>query len=90
MLKRIHDSGFKFSQMEMSELNIQVSLVYSHRPSTNEPYSEVVLATLLANYKFELPKEKIVWNMSGIIYPSVGTDKAEMPLKVTKVKSTSQ
>ena len=47
--------------------------------------AEVVLVILLANFKFELGKENIVWNSAGVAYPAVGEEstKPEMPMKVS-------
>ncbi|KAI0763487.1 cytochrome P450 [Trametes elegans] len=46
---------------------------------------KVVLSLLLSSYVFELPDKPIVWNISGIRFPTVGVDgkKPEMPLKVS-------
>ncbi|KAI9065218.1 cytochrome P450 [Trametes sanguinea] len=46
---------------------------------------KVVLALLLSNFKFELSDKPIVWNISGIRFPTVGVDgkRPELPLKVS-------
>ncbi|KAH9923760.1 cytochrome P450 [Epithele typhae] len=46
---------------------------------------KVVLAVLLANFRFELSDKDIVWNSAGVMYPTVGpvSKKPEMPLKVS-------
>ena len=59
------------------------------RSSTNMPLSpspEVVLATLIPAFKFELTDKPISWNAAGVAYPSVGdSTKPEMPLRVNPV-----
>ena len=47
---------------------------------------EAVLCTLLPSFSFELPKERIVWNIAGVVYPTMGTGsdtKSSMFLKVS-------
>lgn len=50
---------------------------------------EIVLATLLPAFKFELSDKPIFWNAAGITYPSAGdySTKPEMPLKVTMIRA---
>ena len=49
---------------------------------------EVIVATLLANFKFELSKTEIIWNHAAVAYPSVSrTGKPEMPMKVSLWKT---
>ena len=45
-------------------------------------HAELVLATLLPAFKFELSKQTICWNAAGVSYPSVGQHltKPAMPL----------
>ena len=47
------------------------------------------MAVLLANFKFELGKDEIVWNNAGVAFPTVGDDstKPEMPLKVFALRA---
>ena len=47
--------------------------------------TEIVLATLVSHYEFELSETPIVWNFGGIAYPSTsqGSSKAEMIMKVS-------
>ncbi|KAI0349753.1 cytochrome P450 [Trametes cingulata] len=50
---------------------------------------KIVLSLLLANFTFELsPDKPVVWNHSGVIYPSAGqhSSKPEMWLKVAKYR----
>ncbi|KAI0760454.1 cytochrome P450 [Fomes fomentarius] len=49
---------------------------------------KVILALLLANFKFELTDKPIVWNISGIRFPTVGVNgkRPELPLKVSPYK----
>ena len=44
-----------------------------------------MLALLLSHFVFELSDKPIVWNISGIRFPTVGIDgaKPELPLKVS-------
>ncbi|KAI0367225.1 cytochrome P450 [Pilatotrama ljubarskyi] len=54
---------------------------------------KVVLTLLLANFTFELsPDKPVVWNHSGVIYPSLGksSSKPEMWLKVDKYRGATQ
>lgn len=52
---------------------------------------EVVLATLLSTFKFELSDKPIYWNLAGIIYPTaVLGGKTSMPLRVTLLKPESE
>ncbi|EPT05081.1 hypothetical protein FOMPIDRAFT_1045154 [Fomitopsis schrenkii] len=45
---------------------------------------KVVLSVLLSNFTFELPDQPIVWNVSGVWYPSAEEErvKPQLPLKV--------
>lgn len=51
--------------------------------------TEVVLSVLLESFKFSLSDKAIVWNISGVSYPTVGpTDvHAQLPLMVEVIKS---
>lgn len=50
-------------------------------------FAEVVLATLLPAFSFELTGKPIEWNCAGVAYPSVGESfKPEMPLRVTRLQ----
>ena len=46
--------------------------------------TEVVLSVLISNFTFELPEQPIVWNVSGVWYPSAEKERAkpQLPLKV--------
>ncbi|KAI0775295.1 cytochrome P450 [Trametes elegans] len=49
---------------------------------------KVVLSTLVAAFRFQLPDKPITWNFAGVHYPTMGGPdkaKAEMYLKVTQV-----
>ncbi len=48
------------------------------------PVPEVVLATLLPTFAFELTEQEITWNFSAVNYPTMGEEspKPEMLLKV--------
>ncbi|KAH9949903.1 cytochrome P450 monooxygenase [Amylocystis lapponica] len=51
---------------------------------------KAVLCTLLPSLVFELPKEAIVWNISGVNHPTMGSgSRPQMLLKVTALKSGS-
>ncbi|KAH9949896.1 cytochrome P450 [Amylocystis lapponica] len=51
---------------------------------------KAVLCTLLPVFIFELPKEQIVWNISGVNYPTMGGgSQPQMLLKVSALKSGS-
>ena len=47
--------------------------------------TEVILALLVSHFVFELSDKEIVWNISGIRFPTVGKDgaKPELPLNVS-------
>ena len=47
--------------------------------------TEVVLATLVSNFKFGLSNKPIVWNFAGVAYPTTNheSSKPEMTLKVS-------
>ena len=49
--------------------------------------AEVVLAVLITSFKFGMTDRQVVWNTSGVIYPSMSKDtaKPEMMLKVQAV-----
>lgn len=50
-------------------------------------FAEVVLATLMPAFTFELTDKPIEWNCAGVAYPSVGESfKPEMPLRVTRLQ----
>jgi hypothetical protein len=80
-------SGFKFSQLEMSQFsNLSFVLI---NLSTHSP-SEVVLAVLLRSFVFEPAKDKeIKFSMGSIVWPRVvgSSGRAELPIKVSLVKS---
>lgn len=50
--------------------------------------TEVVLSEMLANFTFELSERPVVWNLAGILYPTVGMEstKQELWLKVRAVR----
>ena len=52
--------------------------------------AEVVLSLLISKFNFELSDKHIVWNISGIRFPTVGVDgtKPELPLKVSLYKGS--
>ena len=47
--------------------------------------AEVVLSLLISHFTFEMSDKHIVWNISGIRFPTVGVNgtKPELPLKVS-------
>ncbi|KAI8972821.1 cytochrome P450 [Trametes punicea] len=51
---------------------------------------KVLLSLLLSNFTFELSDKPIVWNISGIRYPTVGPNgqKPELPLKVSRLQKS--
>lgn len=52
------------------------------------PRTEVVLAVLIENFRFDLTDNDIYWNSTGIQYPSVGCtdEKGQLPLRVSLVE----
>lgn len=52
--------------------------------------TEVVLAVLLSSFKFTMNErsKQIVWNMAGIMYPTVGKHSkfAEFPMSLTPLE----
>ena len=74
------NSGFKFSQLEMSTWNLYWLGVMDWLK-----YTEVVLSVLLSKFRFALPSEKeIVWEMNDVSVPIVKghPGKPMMPLNV--------
>ena len=81
--------GFKFSELEMS----------TSSPAFRElqelimnNMAESVLTTLLPAFKFELPDspEPIMWNISGVVFPSMGNGSSpSMLLKVTSLGNSA-
>ncbi|KAI0754390.1 cytochrome P450 [Daedaleopsis nitida] len=51
---------------------------------------KVVLSLLVSNFVFELSDKPIVWNISGIRFPTVGVNgkKPELPLRVSPFKAS--
>lgn len=84
-LKGSSRSGLKFSQLEMSVCTIRTLHVIC--TSTDRfGFAEVVLATLIPAFSFELTEKPIEWNCAGVAYPSVGESfKPEMPLRVARL-----
>ena len=80
----ISHSGFKFAEMEMSE-----SWLIPVHLGADHIFAEVVLATLVSHFTFELSDKHIVWNNSSITFPSVddGSDKPALPMKVCIYKA---
>lgn len=84
-LTDIHDSGFKFSELEMSE---QSHEVYFSRRKTHPYPSELVLSILLESFIFSPSSKEIVWNMRGLASPTIKGSKQDrpvMPMKLTLV-----
>ncbi|KAI0718795.1 cytochrome P450 [Cerioporus squamosus] len=52
---------------------------------------KVVLSLLISKFSFEMSDKPIVWNISGIRFPTVGVDgtKPELPLKVSLYKDSA-
>ena len=49
--------------------------------------TETSLCALLSFFKFELPQERIVWNVAGVNYPTMGDDpELRMLMKVSSLK----
>ena len=76
-------SGFKFSQLEMSEST--KFYAYENLLWVTLCYTEVVLATLLATFKFERSNVPVVWNFAGIPFPAKSRESTipEMYMKVS-------
>jgi hypothetical protein len=77
--------GFKFSQLEMSELRcppLDSGLTHLILP-------EVILYSLIKQFRFSPPKEKIYWQMTFIASPTVDPElkdlRPRMPLTVSLV-----
>ncbi|KAH8100150.1 cytochrome P450 [Cristinia sonorae] len=92
------------SPLPESVLEARIPGIYSHlmtflaggRACIGFKFSQlemkVVLAMLVMNFSFELPKDKeIYWNFSGIVYPTVGSvdTKMQLPLQVSVVKQAA-
>lgn len=77
-------SGFKFSQLEMSEFRA----FYWGASFTESTIPEVVLSLLIQAFRFSPSKAQIFWQMSGIVVPIVvGGDPntPQLPLVVERV-----
>ncbi|KAH9949926.1 cytochrome P450 monooxygenase [Amylocystis lapponica] len=73
--------GFKFSELEMST-HLVLSTFWLLPLII--VCLEAVLCTLLPAFTFEVPKESIVWNISGVNYPTMGSgNQPRMLLKVS-------
>ena len=82
-------SGFKFAELEMSlylsDLRLEHKVLIDRRGPT-----EVMLSTLLERFEFSLLDKDIRWNISGVVYPSVGmSDKPSLPLMVQPVAAVA-
>ena len=66
----------------MSEWNLHCIM-----PNRTNTISEVVLADLIKAFKLSPPKKEIVWNLGGIIYPTVDRTSMNpsMPMRVERV-----
>lgn len=53
--------------------------------TTASVLAEIVLAELLSAFTFEDAGKPVVWNMSEVVYPTVGQDSSTpaFPMKVT-------
>ena len=80
------DSGFKFSQLEMSTY-LTLEIVNEWLNCAAGITIEVILAVLLTTFRFSLASGEnanIIWNRAGVAYPSCGPERSKprMPLKV--------
>ena len=77
-------SGFKFSQLEMSQSRWS-------RPCPHSEYShplEVVLSLLVESFRFSPSEKEVIWQMNGLATPTVpssGSSRSQLPLRVEKV-----
>lgn len=81
--------GFKFAQLEMSTwcLTSASSHCLPYHLPCHPLLAEVVLAELLSTFNFEKTDARIVWNLTEVIFPTVGTDDSPgYPMKVTLAK----
>lgn len=63
----------------MPTLSPRFSVLLTYRPMT----SEVVLCQLLTKFTFAPSAKPVVWNLSGIIFPSVAeATKPSLPMMV--------
>jgi hypothetical protein len=65
----VFDSGFKFSQLEMSKLFYCNSEAQDLANLTL--FSEVVLSQIVSAFRFAPSKEEIVWRFGNLTSPSV-------------------
>ena len=51
--------------------------------------SEIILSLLLSSYSFELTGKPVMWNQSGIVYPTMGPESVqpELRLKIKTLKA---
>ena len=76
--------GYKFAEMEMSELDV---FFYPFGSADDLENIELILTMLFERFEFSIsPKEEIFWQMGGSITPIVkgsGQIEPTLPLKVT-------
>ena len=48
--------------------------------------SEIILSLHLSSYSFELTGKPVMWNQSGIVYPTMGPESVQPELRL-KIKA---
>lgn len=81
--------GFKFAELEMSQSFVPFLCLSDPTTYTTNSrnFPEVVLSTLVRNFRFELPVDKkLAWKLGGIVSPGVENDPIpKLPLRVSQV-----
>ncbi len=60
--------------MSKCHLHLFANCQYASLTALSLFHAEVVLASLITNFEFELSDKPIFWNLSGLMYPSLGKD----------------
>ena len=82
--------GFKFAELEMSKQKFLVTWAMLINHFYCFTWTEMILASLIQSFIFELPDDKeIIWNLGGIQTPSTRGSTMQsphMPMKISPVK----
>ena len=49
-------------------------------------HPEIILSLLLSNYSFEPTGKPVLWNLSAVVYPTMGSE-SEKPELLLKIKA---
>jgi len=78
------DSGFKFSQLEMSKSNHFSAILRCHKLAI-----EVILALMIESFRFSPSNKDVTWKMFGVASPTVSDasddTSRQLPLLIERV-----